>query len=272
MAVRLPSGQVGMRGLRACTLGFLLAGGACAQVRGRQHTPLPEAVRDLPLEILPVSSASPVLALVMSGDGNWAPFIADLADALAARGIPVVGLESRAYLSRPRTPDEVTADMERALRTYLREWGAHRILIVGYSRGADFAPFLVNRLSPDLRARVVGVGLFSPTKMASFEFHLIDLVRYKHRDSDLGTLPEVEALAPLRVLCVYGIDDADTLCPLLPAGMATVVARDAGHRLHQPEELAKMLLEATVDATPAARSPFTAPAPAFARGGRPGSR
>jgi len=189
-----------------------------------------------------------VLALVMSGDGNWAHFIKDMADVLVSRGIPVVGLESRAYLSHARTPDELTADMERVLRTYLDAWGAQRILVVGYSRGADFAPFLVNRLPPDLRARVVGVGLFSPTKMANFEFHLLDLVRYKARDTDLDAVPEVEALAPLPVLCVYGTDDRDTLCPLLPDGMATVVPRDAGHRLHNPGELAGILLDATLGA------------------------
>lgn len=182
------------------------------------------------------------MALVMSGDGNWAHFIAQLSDTLAARGVPVVGLESRAYLSRPRTPEETAADMGRVIRTFLRKWGADSLLVVGFSRGADFAPFVVNRLPPALRHRVVAVGLFSPSKMASFEFHLIDLVRYKHRDTDLDAVPEVDALAPTPVLCVYGIKDKDTLCPLLPEGLARVVPRDAGHRLHDPGELADTLL------------------------------
>ncbi len=222
---------------------------ACFPLHAQRQPPA-EEVRDLPLRILPAATPGPVLALVMSGDGNWASFISDMADALVARGVPVVGLESRAYLSRARTPEELAADMSRALRTYLRLWGARQILIVGYSRGADFAPFLVNRLAPDLRARVVGVGLFSPSKMANFEFHYTDLVRYTHRDSDLDAVPEVEALAPLPVLCVYGEDDKDTLCPLLPQGMATVVPRDAGHRLHDPAGLAAILLEHTLGEGP----------------------
>jgi type IV secretory pathway VirJ component len=182
------------------------------------------------------------MALVMSGDGNWAHFIAQLSDTLAARGVPVVGLESRAYLSHPRTPEETAEDMARVIRTYLRKWDADSLLVVGFSRGADFAPFVVNRLPPGLRDRVAAVGLFSPSKMASFEFHLIDLLRYKHRSTDLDAVPEVDALAPTPVLCVYGVEDKDTLCPLLPKGLARVVPRDAGHHLHDPGELADLLL------------------------------
>jgi len=182
------------------------------------------------------------MALVLSGDGNWAEFVRELADSLVDRGVPVVGLESRSYLSRPRTPVELAADMERVLRHYLEAWSAEEILVVGYSRGADFAPFLVNRLSPDLRSRIQGVGLLSPTRMASFEFHLVDLLRYEHRASDLPAIPEVEALAPLPVLCVYGVRDRDALCPDLPEGLAEAVPLEEGHRLHGAGWIADLLL------------------------------
>ena len=232
-------------------IGAALFTTATAPSQGRAlQAPLPEAVRDLPLRAFG-SGPSPIMALVMSGDGNWAPFVSGVARALVAEGIPVVGLASRAYLSRPRTPAELTSDMVRVLRTYTRLWGAERILIVGYSRGADFAPFLLNRMPPDLRAQVVGVGLLSPTRRASFEFHLTDLVRYTERSSDRPAVPEVEALAPLPVLCVYGTRDADALCPLLPEGAATVQAEDAGHRLQNPGGLVRLLLDTVVPASDA---------------------
>lgn len=203
----------------------------------------PDSLRDLPLVELPTGAPSPVMALVMSGDGNWAHFIRELADTLVDRGIPVVGLESRSYLSRPRTPEELARDMEGVLRQYLRAWSAEEILVVGYSRGADFAPFLVNRLPPDLRARIQAVALLSPTKMASFEFHLMDLIRYVHRDTDLEAIPEVEALAPIPTLCIYGREDESTLCPELPVGMAEVVALDAGHRLRDSGKVADLIID-----------------------------
>lgn len=184
------------------------------------------------------------MAFVMSGDGNWANFIRELSDTLVEHGIPVVGLESRAYLSEPKTPEELGGDMERVLQHYRRAWNAEHVIVVGYSRGADFAPFMVNRVTPELRAQVRAVGLFSPTRMASFEFHLLDLIRYKPRASDVSAIPEVDAL-DMPVLCVYGTRDDQTLCPLLPEGLAKVVAQDAGHRLHSPGEMADLLLGMT---------------------------
>lgn len=231
-----------LRSFWALCVAIFTAATAPSPGRALQPPPL-DSIRDLPLRTYPVSGPSPLIALVMTGDGNWAPFVSGVARALVAQGIPVVGLASRTYLSRPRTPAELTSDMVRVLRHHTRLWGADRVLIVGYSRGADFAPFLINRMPADLRAQVAGVGLFSPTRRASFEFHLTDLVRYTPRPTDRPAIPEVTALTPLPVVCVYGTRDADTLCPLLPEGAATLQAEDAGHRLQDPDRLVRFLLD-----------------------------
>lgn len=225
---------------------FVLLGALCGcagtgAAQGRTPPVVPGT--DAPLLAFPVPGPAPVMALVMSGDGNWAHFISDFADSLVQRGVPVVGFESRRWLSHPRTPEELVADLEPALRHYLRAWSSEQLLVIGYSRGADFAPFLVNRLPPDLRARIRGVALFSPTRMASFEFHFVDLVTYVPRPTDIPAIPEVDALAPLPVLCVYGTQDESTLCPELPPGLAEVVPADAGHRLHSPGAMADLVLQ-----------------------------
>ena len=54
-----------------------------------------------------------MLGLVLSGDGNWAPLIANVSRTLADSGIAVIGLEARDYLSHGRTPEETARDMER---------------------------------------------------------------------------------------------------------------------------------------------------------------
>lgn len=215
-----------------------------AQAKPVKGHDLPEAMRDLPLvEVAAPAPSGHRLALVMSGDGNWAHFIRELSDTLANRGIPVIGLESRAWMKHPRTPDELATDMERVLRYYLNAWSADDFIIVGFSRGADFAPFLANRLPADLRSKLRGVALFSPTLAASFEFHFEDLVRFVSRKTDLVTEPELAKLTDVPVLCVYGTDDKQTLCRSLPPGRVEVVERDGGHRLHGAGELADLVLD-----------------------------
>jgi type IV secretory pathway VirJ component len=210
------------------------------EIRGHE---LPAPMRDLPLVQISVPpKAGRPMALVMSGDGDWARFIRDLGDTLAAHGIPVIGLESRAWMKGPRTPEELATDMERVLRYYMKAWGVDRFIIVGYSRGADWTPFLVNRLPADLRSELQGIALFSPALEASFEFHLEDLVRFVHRKTNRATLPEMDEIHDLPVLCVYGVRDKEALCPSLTPEHAEIVKRDAGHGLHDPGELADLVI------------------------------
>lgn len=182
-------------------------------------------VRDLPLVEVPAAmpvpaTASPLagrsMAILITGDGDWAPIDRGIADAVAQGGVPVVGLKVRAYLEHgKRTPDGLTRDVERIARAYMARWNRDRVLLLGYSRGADYAPFIMNRLTPDLRDRVVLVGMYGAEQDASFGFHLIDLIADRHRASDIPVGPELTRMVAwpgLHAFCVYGADEKDSAC------------------------------------------------------------
>lgn len=203
------------------------------------------AQEKLPLvEVPSVGTPDAALGFMISGDGNWVAADRSIAATLAGHGIPVVGLKARDYLSRKRTPEEVARDVEGVLRSYLQRWDRHEIVLIGYSRGAVMLPFVVNRLSPDLRERIRLVALLGPTDWASFEFHALDLVRDVHRASDLPLLPEVERLTWTNVLCIYGEDEKESLCRSAPEGLMKVVRRDGGHRIHDGRDVGSLVLEA----------------------------
>lgn len=199
-----------------------------------------QAVRDTPPRggappVVEARAASPshVLAVVLSGDGDWADLVKTLARGLNEHGISVVGLKSRSYLKgAKRTPESSARDLAAILDDYLASWNADSVMVVGYSRGADIGPFMVARLPERLRSKVYLVALLSPSKMASFEFHLMDLFSNKSRGTDLPIRPEVDRLTGIRLLCVYGTEEVeDSLCPALGPGQATVVAKSGGHHL-----------------------------------------
>ena len=136
---------------------------------------------DLPITEVPANSGN-TLAIFWSGDGGWASLVSSISKELAANGVAVVGVNARAWMERGRrTPNDLARDTERLLRTYLAQWSRTRVVLLGYSRGAGFMPFIVNRLPPDLRERVTLVGLLGAEHSASFEFHL--------QRSDQFTLP-----------------------------------------------------------------------------------
>jgi type IV secretory pathway VirJ component len=179
---------------------------------------------------------------VISGDGNWADLIAGFSRILADSGIPIVGVEARSYLEHGRTPEGIAGDMERVLRAYLERWERDEILIAGYSRGADLAPFVVNRLPEDLKQRVRLVALLSPSTTANFHFHWIDLVRSVHRATDVPIAPEIARLGGVRVLCIYGRAETESLCPTAPIGQVHSVTREGGHRTSDYRLLARLVL------------------------------
>jgi type IV secretory pathway VirJ component len=188
-----------------------------------------DSVGDLPLSVVPAPKGS-LLAVLLTGDGGWAAGDRSLAQAFAARNVAVVGLSSPRYLSEGRTPDEAAADLARILRHFLQAWNRDRVLVVGYSRGADIGPFMVSRLPPNLRRRVALLVLLGPSEEASFKFGLLDLIRTPHRGDELPVAPEVARLHGLPVLCIYGTTDRSAICPLLErAGVARTVVRSGGH-------------------------------------------
>jgi type IV secretory pathway VirJ component len=199
--------------------------GACVVVRAAPADSLP-LVR---VPAAPGGDGGPMV-LLLSGDGDWAAFDRDLASAIVAQGSPVLGLESRTYFSTARTPGETAVALERAVRAQLAEWRRESLVIIGYSRGADVAPFVLNRWPADLRALVRVAVLISASERASFVFHLEDLVRDVARPTDLATRPEVEKLHDISLVCVQGEDEPASFCEHPVPGMR-VLMHPGGHRV-----------------------------------------
>jgi type IV secretory pathway VirJ component len=94
----------------------------------------------------PGTAPSDTIAVMLSGDGGWAGLDKEVAAALSANGIRVVGLDSLRYFWTARTPEGLAADLGRIIDYYVSQLGKQRVLLVGYSQGADVLPFAVNRL------------------------------------------------------------------------------------------------------------------------------
>ncbi|MGO9633521.1 MAG: virulence factor family protein [Steroidobacteraceae bacterium] len=175
----------------------------------------------------PGDATADVFAIILSGDGGWAGLDRDVAVALSARGIPVIGLDSLRYFWRARTPDGLAADLDHMIRYYAAHLNKKRVLLIGYSQGADVLPFAVNRLPAATRARVALAALMGMSEHALFEFHMSSWV--SNDTSGPATMPEVNRISGVPVLCIYGEDEGDSLCPKLDPKTVRIVKRKGGH-------------------------------------------
>jgi type IV secretory pathway VirJ component len=188
-------------------------------------------LRDLPIVELPVQAPARRFALMLSGDGGWAGIDREVGAQLAARGVPVVGVSTLKYFWQRRSPDAAAADMARLLRHYLAAWKVDRVVLVGYSFGADVLPFIVNRLPADLRSRIDSVNLLGLGTKADFEIHVTGWVGGAGADA-VPIAPELARLTDLRRLCFYGAGDRDSAAACAGFTGPGAAARQVGEGHH----------------------------------------
>ena len=198
-------------------------------VRAQDERPN-DNVRGLPLVELKAKDKSETLAIILSGDGGWADIDKQIGNTLRDRGIDVVGFDDRKYLMTDHRDAEHTAeDISRVAWHFMREWGNQRFIVIGYSRGAAFAPFVVTRFTADLKSHLALVAMLGLPEHISFSYHFSDLWSTKTSPKDPPILPELEKLRGTNMMCVYGKEEDESLCRSIDPALVFPVAREGAH-------------------------------------------
>lgn len=196
----------------ACSLAMLLMG--C-----RTAPPPPGVVPVVSFEARG-TQMSPYFVVFVTGDGGWRRIDVKVSDILRDAGMPVAGILANSYFARERTPAETAADLEKVIREYQVKWQRKKVVLIGYSRGAEALPFMVNRLSAGVKRDVALVALLGPAETTAFRVGKPD--RFA-----LG--PEVEKLWGDDLVCVVGTLEKHSVCRSIPAGDAVVLTLRGGH-------------------------------------------
>lgn len=190
--------------------------------------------KKLPLKELPTpGSENDVLAIILSGDGGWRDLDRDFGNVFQQHGIATVGFDCLKYFWKPHRLAKVASDLETILRYYLKTWRKKRIMLVGYSFGANWLPLLVNRLPAEQQNRISLVVLLAPGLYTNVEIKIGDWLSNRRRP---GSLDITESAAALRtpILCVYGTDEEDTsLCPRLKGINRRIMPMPGGHHFNK---------------------------------------
>lgn len=182
----------------------------------------------LPLTILKATPAYDTMAVVYSGDGGWRDIDSQVAGALQARGIPVVGVDSLRYFWSERKPQETADDLTRIIDTYRKEWNVSHVLLIGYSFGADILPATYNLLSPEDRARVPQITLMALSHQVDYEISVSGWLGVAS-DGAGDPVDDIARIDPKQVQCISGSDEDGDPCPSLKASGVESIAIDGGH-------------------------------------------
>ncbi|HUJ14967.1 MAG TPA: AcvB/VirJ family lysyl-phosphatidylglycerol hydrolase [Thermoanaerobaculia bacterium] len=199
-----------------------------------------------PVREFPAHGAMARLAIFLSGDGGWRPVDRKITTVLTKNGVAVVGFVTPPYYATRRTAETSACSLADLIRAYQQRWNKQKFILIGFSRGADVLPFMINRLPPDLRSSIDLVALLGPEPTINFEYHPFwSILRYVRHPPLFEVQPEIESLRGLNVLCVYGEREKDSLCPTLDPSQFRILREKGGHHYAgRYDEVAHAILDA----------------------------
>ena len=201
-------------------------------------------ITGLPVVTLGAKVPSDRFAVMITGDGGWRRIDQKITDRLRAAGIPIVGFVASDYFRVRRSPDESACALERVIRYYKIQWRKSKVLLIGYSRGADVLPFMASRLPRDLRESTQLIALLGLEPLIDFKYAPAwSLTAYIHKEPQYAVKPEVEKLRGKNVLCIFGAKEKDSLCHVLDRRAFKIVAEPGGHHFAgKYRDIADMIL------------------------------
>jgi type IV secretory pathway VirJ component len=190
-----------------------------------------QPLSDLPLvEVPAVGENTNLMGIIITGDGGWGVTDRGIAKGLAAKGMPVVALNSLHYFWKQKTAEQAAIDLNRVLNHYSILWKRNEVVVIGYSFGADVLPFMLNRIPKESLQKIKVITFLGLSSTAEFQFHLTDWIATRKRSTAQMVRPEVVKLHGKKMLCFYGTEDNDALCGQLDPGLAKAIPIQGGHR------------------------------------------
>ena len=165
------------------------------------------ALKDLPLDASASKGSSSDLVIYLTGDGGLNSFSQKIKEEFEKKGFGVVTLNSRKYFWKGKSPEVFARDIEKISNYFMKSWEKAKLIIVGYSFGADVASFLPGLLNMELQNKIKKIALLSPSASTDFEVRLSDLLATTddaERKYKVGG--EIEK-NKLPMACIFGQDE-----------------------------------------------------------------
>ncbi|POF88142.1 virulence factor family protein [Pseudomonas putida] len=161
----------------------------------------------IPVVEVPAGQTTDTVTLFLSGDGGWRDLDRDVAGEMAKLGYPVVGIDTLRYYWQHKTPEQSAIDLSELMQHYRQKWGTKRFVLTGYSFGADVLPAIYNRLPAEDQQRVDAVILLAFARSGSFEIEVEGWLGKEGQEAPTG--PEMARMPAAKVVCIYGVEEAD---------------------------------------------------------------
>lgn len=191
-----------------------------------------------------VSKRPHAVALYLSGDmGFHAGLGPKIAEDLAQKDVTVVGENSLFFFRTRRTPEETGAMIAQGLRRAMAIAPGAQLVLIGQSFGADVVAPSLPYVPLALRRHIALVALIVPGATRQWRASPSEIFSFTEPEEDAATAGRKLSWVP--VLCIYGKEEAASLCPALRQANAVRLMLPGAHSLnHDPALVSRALLHA----------------------------
>src|SRR5258706_8787787 len=163
-------------------------------------------IHSLPLYEVQTTGVPKGLIFYVTGDGGWNSFSKDLCSSLARNGFDVVAMDSKKYFWNERDPVVFASDICTIISHYQHKWAVNDWILVGYSFGADVAPFALSRVNRTLLRLPKACLLLHPSTSTDFEVKVLDMLSMASMERKYDVVAEIQK-SPCPTLCIIPQDE-----------------------------------------------------------------
>ncbi len=188
------------------------------------------------------ATPSPLVAVMLTGDGGWAKLMRTVADEFSRAGVPTVALRSNAYFWHAPSAESAARDLAQLIQESLAREHRKKVLLIGYSRGAVVLPFLLTRITTATRERIALAVMIGLTRKANLDIKPGDYLLGLGVTDKLDVPAELAHCTGVPLLCIYGSEEADSPAPELRAPIQVLELSGGHHFGGNYRNLARVIL------------------------------
>ena len=161
-----------------------------------------QPTRKLPLLEFKSAGNSDYYVIFFTGNGGYRTLAHSVTNYLNSKKLSVLAINTKKYLWTEKKPQQIAIDLETLIDRYNNTWGLKKVVLIGYSMGAEVIPFAVNCMEDKYKHELSDIILIGPWQKATFKINLLDFFFEINKGADIYT-----ELLKMKVITPYIICD-----------------------------------------------------------------
>ena len=146
-----------------------------------------QTTKHIPTIESPSAGKSDYYVIFLTGDFGFLNFDKAIVHYLNVKNISVVVLNSKNYFRSEKSPVQLGRDFGFLINQYSRKWNRHKVILMGYSMGAEVIPFAVNQLDEKSKLQLSDIILIAPGQKAIFRLKPTNYLFEEKKGTDIIT-------------------------------------------------------------------------------------